>query len=621
MVRAAAHSYLGKNKKSNSKHITGWNYHVSAKHQIARQAYQIWLMCGSPPQGKLYDEMCKTRKEFKNKLKWCQQNETKIKADIIAMYRSKNDFYNFWKETNKFKYKTSLPLSVNGSCNHSEIANMFVSKFKLENSLSSRPPCTVEQSLGTARPEQRDCSEPNVLITPDKLFKIVKNMKRGKSPGHDGFSVEHILHGGPVLYEKLCLLFNTCIEHGYLPCDLLKTIVVPIIKNRTGDVSSLTNYRPISLATIVSKIFERIINEHLNEKNIPLNHAQFGFRKGLSTDLAIFSLKNTVKYYTSRNTSVYACFLDLSRAFDSINYDILWNKLRNTGVPNKITNILQHWYTRQENQVRWGQSLSAPYKLECGVRQGGLTSPVLFNYYVNGLLEELSSTRVGCHVGGACANNISYADDMVLLSPAAAGLKDLLKICENYAKTHGLTYNVKKTEVMIFKSGSGPKVVPEITLYDSPLAIVSKFKYLGHMVNDSLKDDDDIERQRRALAMRANMLARRFTHCSKQVKITLFASYCQSLYTSQLWYNYTKGMINTFRVQYNNALRAILGLPWRCSATGMFDENNVDNVFKILNRFKLSFHKRLHVTTNKIVVAIYKTVYINDKNFTNVFCV
>lgn len=93
--------------------------------------------------------------------------------------------------------------------------------------------------------------------------------------------------------------------------------VVPIVKNKTGNLSSASNYRPISLGTIIGKVLERLIQPELL-KNIKIDDAQFGFRAGLSTDAAIVSLKGTVNYYTSRDTSVYACFLDLSRAFDLV---------------------------------------------------------------------------------------------------------------------------------------------------------------------------------------------------------------------------------------------------------------------------------------------------------------
>lgn len=323
------------------------------------------------------------------------------------------------------------------------------------------------------------------------------------------------------MFNKIAYFVNTCIDHSYLPEGFMKTIVVPIVKNRTGDHSNLSNYRPISLATIISKITERLINKHLGEDNLPMHCAQFGFRKNLSTDLAIFALKTVVNRYLSRETPIYACFLDLSKAFDSIKYDILWAKLRDTKVPLKVTNLLEFWYDNQSNYVKWGNALSEHYKLECGVRQGGVTSVILFNYYVNSLIEELSSARVGCYMNGHCVNNLSYADDMVLLSPSVAGLRKLLAICERYVTGHGLKYNVNKTEVMVFRQGKGPEHIPCIKLCGSPLNIVSKFKYLGHIITDTLNDNDDIERQRRVIAMKSNMLARRFAQCSEQVRITL----------------------------------------------------------------------------------------------------
>ncbi|XP_063361495.1 uncharacterized protein LOC134650470 [Cydia amplana] len=261
------------------------------------------------------------------------------------------------------------------------------------------------------------------------------------------------------------------------------------------------------------------------------------------------------------------------------------------------------------NSVRWGDANSDPYKLQCGVRQGGLTSPLLFNLYMNDLMEELSSAAVGCHVAGVCANNFSYADDMVLLSPSITGLRILVSICERYAANHGLKYNVTKSELIVFKYDKGPDNVPPVRLNGTELKFVNNFKYLGHFLTDRLKDDDDLERQRRSIAMRSNMLARRFAHCSDQAKITLFKAYCQAFYTSQLWYHFTKRSFNRLRVQYNNAFRAMLRLPWRCSASGMFAENRVDDFYAIMRKRHWSFVGRVSESTNSIVNVVYTTCY------------
>lgn len=236
---------------------------------------------------------------------------------------------------------------------------------------------------------------------------------------------------------------------------------------------------------------------------------------------------------------------------------------------------------------------------------GGLTSPKLFNLYMDALVRELSSMRVGCHIGSVCVNNFSYADDMVLLAPSVSALRALLGACETYAVSHGLVYNTKKSQYMVFRAGSKcPKVVPHIKLYNEPLDRVYQIKYLGHIVTDSLKDDDDIERERRALSVRANMLAHRFGRCTDAVKITLFKAYCTSFYSSSLWTNHTNKAYSALRIQYNNAFRALLRLPRYCSASAMFALAGVDSFEAIMRKKTASLLLRVRGSSNSVLRAI-----------------
>ncbi|XP_063532851.1 uncharacterized protein LOC134743390 [Cydia strobilella] len=244
------------------------------------------------------------------------------------------------------------------------------------------------------------------------------------------------------------------------------------------------------------------------------------------------------------------------------------------------------------------------YRLECGVRQGGLSSPRLFNLYMNRLLEELSSTSVGCSIDGVRVNNISYADDMVLLSPSVSGLISLLRKCESYAEAHGLKYNANKSEFMLFKAGNKTYSVPPVTLCGTPLAQVKHFKYLGHWVTEDMCDNMDIERERRALAVRCNMLARRFARCTEEVKATLFKAYCQSFYTCSLWTSYTRRAYSALRVQYNNAYRVVFGLPRHCSASGMFTEGRIDGFHAIIRKRCSSLLRRWRASSNTILCTL-----------------
>ncbi|XP_063365983.1 uncharacterized protein LOC134654472 [Cydia amplana] len=212
---------------------------------------------------------------------------------------------------------------------------------------------------------------------------------------------------------------------------------------------------------------------------------------------------------------------------------------------------------------------------------------------------------MGCYVDGVSVNNISYADDMVLLSPSVSALRKMLSGCEAYAKTHGLVYNSKKSEVLVFRSKKmNPEHLPAITLNGNDLQRVSQFKYLGHYVTDDLKDDLDLERERRALAVRSNMLARRFARCSKQVKITLFKAFCQVFYTGSLCVNYTLKAYNALRIQYNDAFRVLLRLPRFCSASGMFAEARTDDFYAIRRKRVASLLNRIRRSDNRILKVI-----------------
>ena len=119
----------------------------------------------------------------------------------------------------------------------------------------------------------------------------------------------------------------------------MKTVIVPLVKNKTGDTSDVNNYRPIALVTIASKIFENIMLEILQPYLYTCDN-QFGFKKGHSPDHCIFIAKNVIDYYRSNNSPVYSCFLDASKCFDKINHWSLFRKLILRGIPVLLVRIL-----------------------------------------------------------------------------------------------------------------------------------------------------------------------------------------------------------------------------------------------------------------------------------------
>ena len=206
------------------------------------------------------------------------------------------------------------------------------------------------------------------------------------------------------------------------------------------------------------------------------------------------------------------------------------------------------------------------------------------------LSQELRDAGVGCNIGNHFINHLCYADDMVLLSPSLKGLKKLVATCEQYASEHDIVYNTRKTVCMLFKpSRLNFDINPTLKMCGEELKFVQQFSYLGHVIVPNLSDDLDISRQYRSLCARANMLKRQFYACSQEVKTRLFQAYCTSLYTSQLWTEYTNSSLSKFTVCYNNAFRCIVGYPRSCSASGMFVSNRTGSFGELRRKLIYSF--------------------------------
>ena len=137
---------------------------------------------------------------------------------------------------------------------------------------------------------------------------------------------------------------------------MIETTIVPIVKNKCGNITDSNNYRPIALATIVSKLFESVLLMKC-EQYLITSANQFGFKTGHSTDLCIYALEEFIEYYKSRNTTVFVTFVDASKAFDRIDHWLLFKKLISKDVPLFIIRLLIYWYSYQQMCVRWGNKV------------------------------------------------------------------------------------------------------------------------------------------------------------------------------------------------------------------------------------------------------------------------
>ena len=153
-------------------------------------------------------------------------------------------------------------------------------------------------------------------------------------------------------------------------------------------------YRPIAIATIVSKLYESTIL-YKCEDFLNTCDNQFGFKRKHGTEFCIYTLKEFIDYYKQRGTTIFVTFLDASKAFDKIDFWLLFQKLITKDFPVFIIKILAYWYCHQEMHVRWGSTFTSSFHVSNGLKQGGILSPMLFNVYMDPLSIQLNRSGIG----------------------------------------------------------------------------------------------------------------------------------------------------------------------------------------------------------------------------------
>ncbi len=362
-------------KKYHSK--PGWRKYVSAYHKKAKEAFKAWDIAGRPRQGQLLDQKKLTNAKYKYAVCYICKHEQVMRADLMAENLLCNNMNAFWKDVRSIHRSiVTLPCSIEGVSGAENIAELWRQHYTtLFNCVKSEPgKVEVVSSMDTGS------------ITTNEVYQAIIQLKELKTGGLDEITAEHLKFASFRLVVLLAICFTGFMIHGLLPESMLSVTLLPVIRDKAGKVGSLDNYRPIALASVVSKVLERIILDRLGVY-LDTTDNQFGFKAHHSTDLCIYALKEVVELYKRQNSTVIIGFIDASKAFDRVNHQKLFSKLRQRGIPNSILRILTYWYANQSMQIKWGNCVSDSFRVSNGVRQGSLLSPALFNVYMNELSE------------------------------------------------------------------------------------------------------------------------------------------------------------------------------------------------------------------------------------------
>jgi hypothetical protein len=549
------------------KRIPGWSERVEPLRQKSLFWHGIWIDCGRPRGGAVADCMRRTRAAYHYAIRKTKREEDNIVRERIAEALITDPTRNFWHEIKKIhNNKAQLSRIVDGCSDEDGIARIFASKYK---TLYTSVPYDKEALCNILTDIEADISQSalatDFLIHPSDVMAAISKLNLHKSDGNSSLSSDHFVYAGRDLSVHISFLFSAIICHGSVPRDFVTSTIIPIPKKRNGNLSDSDNFRGIALSSVFGKIFDNLILSKYRDK-LCTSDLQFGFKQKSSTSMCSMVLKETISYYVSNHSNVFCTFLDASKAFDRVNYIKLFNLLIKRGLPACIIRALINMYTGHLIRISWAGVVSDYFAALNGVKQGGVVSPVLFCIYMDDLLLSLSRSGVGCYIGLSFVGAIAYADDIVLISPTPFAMRKLLSICDSFALEFDILFNAAKSKFLVILANKWRSLCTSMNecnfnIGGNPIENVTSYPHLGHVINSSFNDNDDIKHRRQQFIGQSNNVFCFFAKLDLCVKIKLFKAFCSSIYGCELW-NLDSVIVQDFCSTWRMAVRRLLGLPY-----------------------------------------------------------
>ena len=595
-----------------------WNEYLDELKSKSITWHAIWISAGRPPNGWIHKIKICSKLKFKHAIKEAfAKYENRFNDDLCSHFLNKNTPA-FWKTWNKkMRSNVAKEVYVNGSNEEKLVADAFADNFESVYFDSNSKLESKKEFFDLLSSNSKTCTvspaELHSSFSVEQVSRSMLNLKLGKASGPDELSAEHLIHSHPSLVIHICLLFRGIATHGYVPNDFGAGIIIPLLKDKLGDVNDVGNYRGITLIPIFSKLFELVLLEiclpYLNTDDL-----QFGFKKKLGCDNAIFILSETVDFFNSRGSSVFIATLDFKKAFDRVNHFKLFSTLIRTHIPIWIINILVEWYGKLRVAVRWKCTISKSFNVHSGVRQGSTFSPALFNAFINVFIVNIRNNNIGCHINSNFLGVIMYADDLLLLSASVDGLQKMLNVCHSVSISTDMEFNTKKCAC----SAVGPaslQAISDMKLGNDVICWEKEFKYLGISFKAGKSLTIDILPIKCKFFTSCNCIFGNLNCLNEIIRLNMIETFCMPilLYASAVL-KLSQAQSSELNASWNSAYRRIFGFnQWesvRCFINGL---GRLD-----FSHLKLYLHLkfcRLNLFSNNLTFRSVMNVYCCSYTF------
>ena len=375
-------------------------------------------------------------------------------------------------------------------------------------------------------------------ITTRNIYETIIKLDINKGPGIDDLNVKCIKYIADIISPHLNILFNSSLEQNLYP-DLFKTAkCVPIFKGADLDPQLPVSYRPISILNSLNKVFERILHDqiykHLEIHKL-LPSFQYGYRKGHNTSQAILDFTRCIEDNLKHKQTSIAVFMDLSKAFDTVDKNTLFEKLQNLGFNNSSRQLLLNYMTNRDFCFK--EDTETRYKLEYGVPQGSILGPLLFIIYTYDMKYICPSDKT-----------IVYADDTTViisgrnLREATDKCNGILQRFLNYFNLNKLSINPSKTKYLTFhpqtnRPGQHNMSHCSVNMDNKILERVNSIKFLGVIINNKLTWDEHKQYLHRKISKTIGIIYKCKNIMTENELINIYKTFIQSnlLYAIEVW--------------------------------------------------------------------------------------
>ena len=320
--------------------------------------------------------------------------------------------------------------------------------------------------------------------SPTEVANIVYSLKNSTCEGFDGLCISPVKETIHLIAVPLSHICNLSFSYGFFPTQLKTAKILPIFK--CDDSSLFSHYRPISILPCLSKVFEKLFYIRLSgflEKFDILNRFQYGFRPRHSTTMAILEFVNNVYEGFENNEYTVGIFLDLKKAFDTVNHQILIDKLNFYGIRGTPLAWLTSYLTDRQQYVMVNGHVSPNKTVKCGVPQGSVLGPLLFLLYLNDLFH--SSKHLSFILFADVTNVLFRHKDLATLVNI---VHQELSHVSSWFNANKLTIHPDKSKFIIFHPRRKQIDLSEVNIYvnNTPVTRVEKCTFLGIIIHENL---------------------------------------------------------------------------------------------------------------------------------------